>query len=60
MSESTLCCVALKLGLGTHNPRFVAWPLNFASGGKSVTPPTDRGSMSRLMFGLTKVGRHAR
>ena len=29
----------------------------FASGGNSVTPPTDHGSMSRLMFGLTKATR---
>ena len=28
---------------------------NFASGGKSVTPTTDHGSMSRLLFGLTKA-----
>ena len=33
---------------------------NFASGGKSVTPPTDHGSMSRLMFGLTKATRPPR
>ena len=39
-------------GLGTLNPRFVAWPLEL-----SVTPPTDHGSMSRLMFGLTKATR---
>ena len=32
----------------------------FASGGKSVTPPTDHGSMSRLMFGLTKATRPPR
>ena len=30
---------------------------NFAFGGKSVTPPKDHGSMSRLMFGLTKATR---
>ena len=30
---------------------------SFASAGKSVTPPTDHGSMSRLMFGLTKATR---
>ena len=29
----------------------------FASGGKSVTPPTDHGSVSRLIFGLTKATR---
>ena len=28
---------------------------SFASGGKSVTPPTDHGSMSSLMSGLTKA-----
>ena len=30
---------------------------SFASVGKSVGPPTDHGSMSRLMFGLTKATR---
>ena len=30
---------------------------NFAFAGKSVTPPMDHGSMSRLMFGLTKATR---
>ena len=38
-SQSVFCCIL-------HN---------FASGGKSVTPPTDHGSMSPLMFGLTKA-----
>ena len=36
-SQSASCCISLS----------------FASGGKSVTPPTDHGSMSRLRFGLT-------
>ena len=40
-SQSVFCCIL-------HN---------FASGGKSVNPPTDYGSMSRLMFGLTKATR---
>ena len=43
-SQSVFCCIL-------HN---------FASGGKSVTPPTDHGSMSRLMFGLTKATRPPR
>ena len=30
---------------------------NFAFAGKSVTPPMDHGSMSRLMFGLTTATR---
>ena len=33
---------------------------NFAFAGKSVTPPMDHGSMSRLMFGLTKATRPPR
>ena len=41
-SQSVFCCIL-------HN---------FASEGKSVTPPPmDHGSMSRLMFGLTKATR---
>ena len=43
-SQSVFCCIL-------HN---------FASGGKSVTPPTDHRSMSRLMFGLTKATRPPR
>ena len=43
-SQSVFCCIL-------HN---------FASSGKSVTPPTDHGSMSRLMFGLTKATRPPR
>ena len=27
-----LRCVALELGLGTHNPRFIAWPLELGLG----------------------------
>ena len=38
-SQSVFCCILR----------------NFAFAGKSVTPPTDHGSMSRLMFGLTKA-----
>ena len=38
-SQSAFCCISQS----------------FASGGKSVTPPTDHGSMSRLRFGLTKA-----
>ena len=33
---------------------------SFAPAGKSVTPPTHHGSMSRLMFGLTKATRPPR
>ena len=43
-SQSVFCCIL-------HS---------FASGGKSVTPPADHGSMSRLMFGLTKATRPPR
>ena len=43
-SQSAFCCISLS----------------FASGGKSVTPPTDHGSMSRLTFGLTKATRPPR
>ena len=43
-SQSVCCCIL-------HN---------FASGGKSINPPTDHGSMSRLMFGLTKATRPPR
>ena len=43
-SQSAFCCISLS----------------FASGGKSVTPPTDHGSMSRLRFGLTKATRPPR
>ena len=43
-SQSAFCCIL-------HS---------FASGGKSVTPPTDHGSMSRLMFGLTTATRPPR
>ena len=43
-SQSAFCCIL-------HS---------FASAGKSVTPPTDHGSMSRLMFGLTKATRPPR
>ena len=43
-SQSVFCCIFL----------------NFASRGKSVNPPTDHGSMSRLMFGLTKTTRPPR
>ena len=43
-SQSVFCCIL-------HN---------FASGGKSVTPPTDHWGMSRLMFGLTKATRPPR
>ena len=43
-SQSAFCCIL-------HS---------FASGGKSVTPPTDHGSRSRLMFGLTKATRPPR
>ena len=38
-SQSVLCCIL-------HN---------FALAGKSVTPAMDHGSMSRVMFGLTKA-----
>ena len=38
-SQSVFCCILR----------------NFAFTGKSVTPPMDHGSMSRLMFGLTKA-----
>ena len=44
----------------TSQPVFCCNLHNFASGGKSVTPPTDHGSMSRLMFGLTKATRPPR
>ena len=27
-----LRCVALELGLGTRNPRFIAWPLELGLG----------------------------
>ena len=40
-SQSVFCCILC----------------NFAFVGKSVTPPTDHESMSRLMFGLTKATR---
>ena len=43
-SQSAFCCIL-------HS---------FAFGGKSVTPPTDHGSMSRLKFGLTKATRPPR
>ena len=43
-SQSVFCCIL-------HN---------FASGGNSVDPPTDHGTMSRLMFGLTKAARPPR
>ena len=43
-SQSAFCCISLS----------------FASGGKSVTPPTDHGSMSRLRFGPTKATRPPR
>ena len=43
-SQSAFCCIS-------HS---------FASGGKSVTPPTNHGSMSRLRFGLTKAIRPPR
>ena len=33
---------------------------NFAVAGRCVTPPVDHGSMSRLMFGLTKATRPPR
>ena len=43
-SQSVFCCIL-------HD---------FASGGTSVTPPMDHGSMSHLMFGLTKATRPPR
>ena len=43
-SQSAFCCIL-------HN---------FASRGKSVTPPTDHGNMPRLRFGLTKATRPPR
>ena len=45
---------------GTSQSAFCCIFHSFASGGKSVTPPTDHGSMSRLMFGLTKGTRPPR
>ena len=43
-SQSVFCCILR----------------NFAFGGKYVIPPMDPGSMSRLMFGLTKATRPPR
>ena len=44
----------------TSQSAFCSISLSFASGGKSVTPPTDHGSMSRLRFGPTKATRPPR
>ena len=44
----------------THQSVFCCILRNFAFAGKSVTPPMDHGSMSRLMFGLTKATRPPR
>ena len=62
------CCIVVWLGtLGVAAPMsctsqsaFCCISHSFASGGKSVTPPTDHGSMSRLRFGLTKATRPPR
>ena len=41
----------------TSQPVFCCILRNFAFAGKSVTPPMDHGSMSCLVFGLTKATR---